>query len=246
MLVALAVHLSASASRVSRLSATTLISGRLLHKHMLLPTDGGLYSEGVSSLPKQTVRKETLGPLLAQPLLEIVADYSGSRSWHFAEALYAELWAGKTDLLRRELCSGGVLRERHHFWDYLSGGAERVVALVHMLWAAQREASALGDKVEELCSVGRGNGAADGILCSVLSRWQHAVCTWEHQPGRVATGAAGGSPAAVGDGREWISFGGSTALPPAAEQCGACHTLDLCTVPFQGLLACCGDKGIKD
>ena len=75
--------------------------------------------------------------MLITPLIEIVADYSKDRSRRFAEDLYAELWRGKTDLLDKELYDFGVLKEAHHFWDYLSERAQPVVGFLHMLLEAK-------------------------------------------------------------------------------------------------------------
>ena len=81
LLLALFVHLSAcsagaasSASKAPRLSETTEINGRLCYRHTLIPVE--YYSEDNRNESKQAVLKETLDPLLIDPLIEIVADYS--------------------------------------------------------------------------------------------------------------------------------------------------------------------------
>ena len=144
LLLALTAHLSASkpdaAASVSTASKTTEIGGRLYYRHSLLPAE--CYSEGgKSSELKQAVLKETLEPLLIAPLIEIVAYYScASRSVQFAEKLYAELWNGKTGLLEKlHDAERNILAESHAFWDHLSGGAQRVVAFVHMLMEAGKK-----------------------------------------------------------------------------------------------------------
>ena len=93
-----------------------------------------------SSDTKRALAEGTLESLLIKPLASIVADYNyKSPSRLFAEELYAELWEGKTDLLVRELYDAekDVLKVPHHFWEYLSGGAQRVVAFVYMLEEAK-------------------------------------------------------------------------------------------------------------
>ena len=77
--LALAAHLSASkpdaAASASTASKTTEIGGRLYYRHSLVPVE--YYSEDDrNSESKQAVLKETLEPLLIDPLIEIVADYS--------------------------------------------------------------------------------------------------------------------------------------------------------------------------
>ena len=126
------LHTEPSTSRVSRTPEVTLIDGRLFHKHSLLPVED-FCNEDANSESRQKLLKEALESSLITPLIEIIADYINDRSRQFAEDLYAELWAGKTDLLDNELYSFGVLKERHHFWDYLSERASPVVAFVHML-----------------------------------------------------------------------------------------------------------------
>ena len=84
--------------------------------------------------------KETLDPLLIDPLIEIVAGYGASRSLQFAEDLYAELWNGKTDLLGKLYdAERNILTESHAFWDYLAEGAQPVVGFVHMLMEAEKK-----------------------------------------------------------------------------------------------------------
>ena len=122
-----------SASRAFQRPGTTLISGRLFEEHSLLPIDVADYNEIWNSRRKRAMLQQALGPVLIQPLIDIVADYScASCSRELAEEMYRELWEGRVDGLWNELfdVEKGVL---HHFWDYLGGGAERVVVFVHML-----------------------------------------------------------------------------------------------------------------
>ena len=181
MLLAPAIHPSTCASsfgvascmsEASRRPKTTLINGRLFSKHSLLPVDVGFCNEDrrAASASKRCSKRH-LALCWFRPLIDIVADYSESRSRQFAEELYAELWEGRTDLLREELydLEMDVLKEPHHFWDYLSGGAQPVVAFVHMLWEARKKHPGLGEDAEELCKAGFCKGAADSILCSGLS-----------------------------------------------------------------------------
>ena len=101
--------------------------------------------------------QEALDPVLPRPLIEIVGDYScASRSRQFAEELYAELWKGKTRLLHTELfdVKKGVLKEPHHFWEYLAGGAERVVVFVRMLSDDSKATSKAEGRTEEACTFG--------------------------------------------------------------------------------------------
>ena len=118
----------------------------MFHKHSLLPVEG-FYNEDAKSAFKRKLLKEALESLLIMPLIEIVADYSQDCSRQFAERLYAELWKGKTDLLYKELYDFGVLKEQHHFWDYLSERASAVVAFVHMLWRAGEKHRKLKEKL---------------------------------------------------------------------------------------------------
>ena len=147
LFLVLAVHPSASSpdaapstSSVFRVPETTVIGGRLFYKHALLPVDD-CYKENADSELKRAMLKETLAPLLAQPLIGIIVDYSiyGSFSRQFAEKLYHELYAGRTDLLCKDLydLKKKTLKGSHHFWDYLSGGGQPVAAFVHMLWETQ-------------------------------------------------------------------------------------------------------------
>ena len=141
--VALAAQLSASgsgavpsASSTSQRPGTTLISGRLFEERSLLPIDVADHNEIRDSRRKRAILQQALGPVLIQPLMDIVADYScASRSRELAEELYGELWEGRTNLLYGELfdVEKVALREPQHFWDYLGGGVERVVVFVHML-----------------------------------------------------------------------------------------------------------------
>ena len=94
LLLALATHLSASKpdaeASASTASKTTEICGRLYYRHTLTPVE--YYSEdSKSSESKQAVLRETLDPLLIDPLIEIVAGYGASHTVQFAEDLYAEL-----------------------------------------------------------------------------------------------------------------------------------------------------------
>ena len=148
ILLALAMHPSASSSiavpstrRASREPRTTLIDGRLFYKHSLLPVDVELYHKvDRNSRSEQAVLEEVLAPLLIKPLISIIADYSKRRSREFAEQLYQELWEGKTDLLRELYdVEKDVLKESHHFWGYLSGGAQPAVAFAHMLWETRKK-----------------------------------------------------------------------------------------------------------
>ena len=143
ILLALAMHPSASSSvavpstrRASRVPRTTLIDGRLYYRRSLLPVDVELYRKvDKNSRSEQAVLEEALVPLLIKPLVNIIAEYSKSRSREFAERLYQELWEGKMDLLGELYdVEKDVLKESHHFWDYLSGGAQPALAFVHMLW----------------------------------------------------------------------------------------------------------------
>ena len=142
ILLALAMHPSASSSvavpltrRASRVPRTTLIDGRLYYKHSLLPVDVELYHKvDKSSRSEQAVLEEVLVPLLIKPLVNIIADYSKSRSREFAERLYQELWEGKMDLLGELYdVEKNVLKESHHFWDHFLGGAQPALGLVHMI-----------------------------------------------------------------------------------------------------------------
>ena len=143
LVLALTIHPSCASSS-SRLSKATEIDGRLFYRHSLFPVDAEFCNEERNSGSKRATLEETLDALLIQPLAVIVADYSyGSRSRQFAEELYHELWEGKTDLLCKELCDfeKGVLKKPHHFWGYLSQGAQRVVAFVYMLSGGTEEVS---------------------------------------------------------------------------------------------------------
>ena len=99
----------------------------------------------------RAVVEATLGSLLPiKSLTGIVADYSyGHCSRLFAEELYYELWEGKTDLLVRELYDSeeSASKAPHGFWVYLSGGMQRVVAFVHMLWETRHKHRQLKDKL---------------------------------------------------------------------------------------------------
>ena len=84
--------------------------------------------------------EEVLVPLLIKPLVNIIADYSNSRSREFAEQLYQELWEGKMELLGELYdVEKDVLKESHHFWDHLSGEAQPALAFVHMLWETRKK-----------------------------------------------------------------------------------------------------------
>ena len=140
-----------SASRLLQHPATTLIGGRLFEVRSLLPVDVTDYNAPRDSRFKRALLKETLACLLIPPLINIVADYScASRSRQFAEELYEELWEGRTDLLYGELfdVERGVLKEPHHFWDYLGGGAERAVVFVHMLSEVQKRHAKLTEGLQ--------------------------------------------------------------------------------------------------
>ena len=143
LLLVLAAHLSAcsadAAVSASTASKTTEIGGRLYYRHSLLPVDECYSKDYRSSELKQVVLKETLEPLLIDPLIEIVAGYAASRSLQFAEELYAELWNGKTDLLHNELYDAerNMLIEPHAFWDYLAQGAQPVVGFMQILMEAE-------------------------------------------------------------------------------------------------------------
>ena len=144
LFLALAIHPSACSSVAAPSAAehlvprTTLIDGRLLYRHSLLPVDVGLYNEDERNWSKRTMLEAALGSFLIKPLVGIVTDYSEECSRQFAEELYAELAEGKTGLWYKELydAEGNVLKERHYFWDYLSGRMQRVVVLTYMLWQA--------------------------------------------------------------------------------------------------------------
>ena len=131
---------SADPSRAFPAPQTTMISGRLLDKYSLVPV-GEYRNEDKDSKCQRAMLKEALGSQLGVPaLIDIVAEYSPkSHARLFAEELYAELWEGRTDLLVRELydVEKSVLKEPHHFWEYLSGAAPRVLVCVWMLWKAQ-------------------------------------------------------------------------------------------------------------
>ena len=129
-----------SASRASLASRTTVVDGRLLDKYRLLPVSG-FCNEDRRNECKKAVLKEALDSLLIEPLANMVTEYGKSCSRQFAEELYAELWAGKTDLLYGELydAENAVLKEPHDFWEHLSGAAQPVVAFVHMLWEARKK-----------------------------------------------------------------------------------------------------------
>ena len=158
--LALAVHLSASkpdakpsASSASQRPGTILINGRLFEERSLLPIDVADHNEIRDSRRKRAILQEALGPVLPRSLIEIAGNYScASRSRQFAEELYAELWVGKTDLLRKELYDSekNALKEPHHFWKYLAGGAERVVVFVHMLWEIQSQNPKLKEGLKKL------------------------------------------------------------------------------------------------
>ena len=162
ILLALAMHPSASSSvavpstrRASRVPRTTLIDGRLYYKHSLLPVDVELYHKvDKSSRSEQAVLEEVLVPLLIKPLVNIIADYSKSRSREFAERLYQELWEGKTDLLGELYdMEKEVLKEPHHFWDYLSGGAQPAMAFMHMLWETWKKHGKLKKTLDRFASL---------------------------------------------------------------------------------------------
>ena len=142
ILLALAVHPSASSSvtvpltrRASRVPRTTLIDGRLYYKHSLLPVDVEFYHKvDKNSISEQAIVEEALAPLLIKPLVSIIADYSKRRSREFAERLYQELWEGETDMLGELYdVEKDDLKESHHFWGYLSDGAQPALAFAHML-----------------------------------------------------------------------------------------------------------------
>ena len=65
-------------------------------------------------------------------------------------------WRAETDLLCDELfdVEKGVLREPHHFWEYLAGGAERVVVFVHMLSMVRFHDPGLKEGAGESCNFG--------------------------------------------------------------------------------------------
>ena len=62
---------------------------------------------------------------------------------------------GADDLLSKDLCDleNGVLNELHHFWSYLPQGVQSVVALVHMLSAAQEKNPGLAQVLELLAAL---------------------------------------------------------------------------------------------
>ena len=164
LFLALAIHPSVSSSAAAPskrntlcVPRTTLIDGRLFYRHSLLPVDVGLYDEDKRGWSKRAMLEEALGPLLIKPLIGIVVEYSsyGSRSRQFAEELYHELWEGKTDLLKKELydLERDVLKEPHHFWDYLSGGAQPAVAFVHMLWETREKHPKLEEDTESFAKL---------------------------------------------------------------------------------------------
>ena len=146
-LIAFTLHLSASClaaplptNPAGPLCKRTRFGGRLLDSRVFLPADD-LFDDRERSDARKVMLKTVLEPLIAKPLIEIVAAFSSvSPSRLFAEELYAELYAGRTDLLEGELYDAqrGVLNESHHFWAYLSDAAlPTVMIFVHMLWCAR-------------------------------------------------------------------------------------------------------------
>ena len=189
LLLVLAVHLSAcsageapSTDRLNRHSETTEINGRLYYKHSLLPADGGYSEDNRNSDLKRAMLRETLDPLLIDPLIEIVAGYRAGHTLQFAEDLYAELWEGKTDLLHRELCDAemNILAESHAFWDYLSEGTRRVMGFVHTLQRAQGKHPELKKTLERFAKAVLGKVPQTGCLIGqyldgTLSFWLNNV-----------------------------------------------------------------------
>ena len=174
LLLALAVHRSAcsldAAPSASTASKTTVISSRLYYRHSLLAVDECYSEDGRNSDLKRAVAKETLDPLLIDPLIAIVAGYGASHTLQFAEELYAELWNGKTDLLGKLYdAKRNILAESHAFWDYLAQGAQPVVGFLHMLLEAEGKHLDVDDNTEEFCCVGSCQGATSSILCTGVS-----------------------------------------------------------------------------
>ena len=140
LFLALAIHPSVSsegaAPAARALPRTTEIDGRLFYRHSLLPVNVGLHDEDKRGWSKRAVLEAALDFLLIKPLIGIVVDYNSyaSRSRQFAEEMYHELWEGRTDMLKKELYDFGTLKEPHHFWDYLSEGAQPAAAFAQMLW----------------------------------------------------------------------------------------------------------------
>ena len=148
LFLALAIHPSVSsegaapsAARALCVPRTTLIDGRLFYRHSLLPVDVGLYDEDKRGWSKRVMLEAALDSLLIKPLVGIVVEYNSyaSCSRQFAEEMYHELWEGRTDLLKKELYDFGVLKEPHHFWDYLSRGAQPAAAFAQMLWETRKK-----------------------------------------------------------------------------------------------------------
>lgn len=164
VLLALATHLSISAASSSsaasstsvshRLPQHTRINGRFFDSRFLLPADVGPYIDDKNSWSKRPMHEEVLDSVLGiKPLAGIILDYNSfvSRSRQFAERLYAELWEGRIGPLCKELYDSAkdAVDEPHHFWDYLSGGAQPAAAFAHLLWAAKGKHPELSEALDD-------------------------------------------------------------------------------------------------